>query len=97
MTPNEVNSTNEKYLFDTVFNKLKIFRKPKFKVGDNVRISKYKHIFEKCYTSNYTTEIFKIKHVRNTNPKTYILEDYEDHDIKSHFYELIYNYIINNI
>ena len=39
--------TNEKHLLDTVFNNLKLFRKPKFKVGDNVYISKYKHRFEK--------------------------------------------------
>ena len=42
MKPNKVNSTNEKHLLDTVFNNIKIFRKPKFKVGDNVCISKYK-------------------------------------------------------
>lgn len=87
MTPNEVDASNEKSLLETVYNNLKIFKKPKFKVGDAVRISKYKHVFEKGYTPNWTTEIFKIKTVRNTNPKTYILEDYEKHEIKGGFYE----------
>ena len=60
MIPNEVNSTNEKYLFDSVFNNLKIFGKPKFKVGNNVRIRKFKHVFEKGYTANWTTANFKL-------------------------------------
>ena len=34
---------------------------PKFKVGDHVRISKYKNIFAKCYTPNWSEEIFVIK------------------------------------
>ena len=33
-------------------------RDPKFKVGDYVRISKYKNIFAKGYTSNWSDEIF---------------------------------------
>ena len=33
---------------------------PKFKVGDHVRISKYKNIFAKCYTPNWSKEIFVI-------------------------------------
>ena len=31
---------------------------PKFKVGDDVRISKYKIIFGKCYVSNWSEEVF---------------------------------------
>lgn len=87
MKPNQVNSLNEKSLLDTVYNNLKVFKRPKFKVGDNVRISKYKHVFEKGYTPNWTTEIFKVKTVRNTNPNTYILKDYKGHDIKGGFYD----------
>ena len=34
---------------------------PKFKVGDHVRISKYKNIFAKGYTPNWSEEIFAIK------------------------------------
>ena len=36
---------------------------PKFKVGYNVRISKYKNIFAKGYTLNWPEEIFVIKKV----------------------------------
>ena len=39
---------------------------PKFKVGDYVRISKYKNIFAKGYTQNWSEEVFVIKKVKNT-------------------------------
>ena len=45
---------------------------PKFKVGDYVRISKYKNIFSKGYMPNWSEEIFVIKKIKNTVPWTYI-------------------------
>ena len=45
-----------------------INKHPKFKVGDTVRISKYKNIFAKGYTPNWSEEIFVIKKVKNTVP-----------------------------
>ena len=44
---------------------------PKFKVGDNVRISKYKNIFTKGYTPNWSEEVFIISKIKNTGPWTY--------------------------
>ena len=43
---------------------------PKFQVGDDVRISKYKNIFTKGYTPNWSEEVFVIKKVKNTVPWT---------------------------
>ena len=43
---------------------------PKFKVGDHVRISKYKNIFAKGYMPNWSEEVFVIKKVKNTVPWT---------------------------
>ena len=43
----------------------------KFKVGDRVRITKYKNIFSKGYTENWTKEIFVIDSELKTNPWTY--------------------------
>ena len=43
------------------FNKDKIYKNPKFKVGDYVRISKYKNIFAKCYVPNCFEQMFIIK------------------------------------
>lgn len=63
-------------------------KKTKYRVGDVVRISKYKSIFEKGYTANYTTELFKIRKVNSTYPVTYILEDMNGQPIKGSFYEL---------
>ena len=49
---------------------------PKFKVGDQVRISKYKNIFAKGYTSNSSEEVFVIQKVKNTAvPWTYVVSD----------------------
>ena len=86
MPPIQVNYKNEKKLLNTVYNRLKLFKLSKFNVGDHVRISKYKHVFEKGYTPNWTTEIFTIKRVQNTYPATYILEDYRGNPIKGGFY-----------
>ena len=47
----------------------------KFKVGDRVRISKYKNIFAKGYTPNWSEEVFVIKKVKNTVPWTYVIKD----------------------
>ena len=40
----------------------------KFKVGDHERISKYKNIFAKGHTPNWSEEVFVIKDVKNTVP-----------------------------
>ena len=46
---------------------------PKFKIGDTVKISKYQNIFEKGYTSNWSDEVFVMKKVKNTVPKTLLM------------------------
>ena len=60
---------------------------PKFSVGDRVRITKKKDVFEKGYTTRWTEEIFKIKEILNTNPIIYILEDLKGEKIEGTFYE----------
>ena len=45
-------------------------KNPKFKIGDIVRISKYKTFFAKGYTPNWSEEVFVIKKVKNTVPWT---------------------------
>lgn len=87
MAPIEVNKKNETMLLNTVYNHIKIFPPSKYRVGDYVRISKYKNVFEKGYTPNYTTEIFRIKSIQVTNPVTYLLEDYAGNPIKGGFYK----------
>ena len=60
---------------------------PKFSVGDEVRITKKKKVFEKGYTTRWTEEIFTIKEIRETNPITYKLEDLKGEEIEGTFYE----------
>ena len=60
---------------------------PKFKVGDHVRISKYKNIFAKGYVPNWSEEIFVIKKVKNTVPWTYVTNNPNSEKIIGTFYE----------
>ena len=60
---------------------------PKFKVGDYVRISKYKNIFAKGYTPNWSEVIFLIENIKNTVPWTYVIYDLNDEEIIGTFYE----------
>ena len=60
---------------------------PKFKVGDRVRISKYKNIFAKGYIPNRSEEVFVIKKVKNTIPWTYVINDLNGEVIIITFYE----------
>ena len=59
----------------------------KFKVGNHVRIWKYKNIFAKGYTPNLSEEVFAIKKVKNTVPWAYVIHDLNGEDIVGTFYE----------
>ena len=59
----------------------------KFKIGDIVRISKYKNIFAKGYTPNWSEEVFVIKKVKNTVPWTYVINDLKGEKIVGTFYK----------
>ena len=60
---------------------------PKFKVGDHERISKYKNIFAKGYTPNWSDEVFVIKEVKNIVPWTYVINDLNGEEIIGTFYQ----------
>ena len=62
-------------------------KSPKFKVGDNVRISKNKNIFAKEYTPNWSEEGFVVNKVQNTVPWTYLMNNLNGEEIKGNFYE----------
>ena len=59
----------------------------RFKVGDRVRISKFKNIFAEGYTPNWSTEIFIVDKVNDTVPYTYNLKDSNDEEIVGSFYD----------
>ena len=60
---------------------------PKFKVGDHIRIAKYKNNFAKGYTPNWSEEIFVIKEIENTVPWMYVIHDLNGEEIIVTFYE----------
>lgn len=56
--------------------------KPKFKLGDRVRISKYKRTFEEGQKPNWTEEVFIIYGTIYSNPMAYILKELNGEDIE---------------
>ena len=50
----------------------------RFEVGDRVKISKFKNIFAKGYTTNWSKEIFIIDKINDTVPYTYSLKYLND-------------------
>ena len=62
-------------------------RHPKFKVGDNVRISKYKIIFAKGYIPDWSEEVFVVSKIKNTVLWTYVINDLNGGEITGTLYE----------
>ena len=60
---------------------------PKLKVADHVKTSKYKNIFAREYTSNWSEEVFLIKEIKNTVPWTYVTSVLNGEKIIGTFYE----------
>ena len=60
-------------------------KNPKFKIGDNVKISKHKKVFAKGYTPNWSEEVFVIKKVKNTVPWAYVVNDLNGEKLLEHF------------
>jgi len=91
MTPTEGSQKKNEKTLRTRFNEIiynKLYEhKPKFKVGEKVRISKAKGTFEKGYLPSWSYEVFKITKVRPTIPVTYEIEDLEGEPIIGTFYE----------
>ena len=64
-----------------------LIKKPKYKVGDRVRIIKKKRTFEKGFTTNWSEELFIVTMVKDTKPSTYEIEDLNGNAIQGTFYE----------
>ena len=79
MTPTEASKKeNEKQVLTNLY-EVEIYlkpKKPKFSIGDKVRLSKYKRrVFDKGYTLNWTEEVFVVDKVVLTKPVTYNVVD----------------------
>ena len=60
---------------------------PKCKVGDHVRMSKYKNIFAKIYTQNWSEEVFVVSKIKNTVPWAYTISDLNGEPTVGSYYE----------
>ncbi|XP_020296289.1 uncharacterized protein LOC109861170 [Pseudomyrmex gracilis] len=85
--PIDVTPASSERLLRTVYSNVKIAGPPRFRVGDPVRVSNYKIVFAKGYTTNWTTAVFRVKKVQQTAPATYLPEDYRGEPIAGKFYE----------
>ena len=85
---NTKHSTIKMKPIDVIDNKrVYIEKDSKFKVGDRVRIYKFKNIFAKGYTTKWSKEIFIVDKVNDTVPYTYNLKDLNDEEIIGSFYD----------
>ena len=62
-------------------------QKPKFYVGDFVRIVKKDKAFRKSYKQSFTDEVFEITGIPTLNPPTYSLVDGDNEPIQGKFYQ----------
>ena len=78
MKPADVNSSNKNAVWVSLYGSaLGELSLPKFRVGDTLRLSRYKSIFGKGYEANFTEEIFKVARVLGGDPNVYELEDHD--------------------
>ena len=82
MKPIDVGDNNKRVFIDEHNEK-----DSKFKVGDRVRVSRYKNIFAKGYAPNWSSEIFIVDKINDTVPYTYNLKDLNDEEIIGSFYD----------
>ena len=91
MTPTEARKKeNENKVFANLYGDLIYLKpkKPKFSIGDKVRLSKYKRrVFDKGYTPNWTEEVFVVDKVMLTKPVTYHIVDLLGEKVEGSFYE----------
>jgi len=89
MTPTKASmKVNEKAVFMNLYGDINPEPvKPKFSIGDKVRITKKKNIFEKGYTPRWTEEVFIVSQIQYTDPLTYKLTDCNGEEIQGSFYQ----------
>ena len=87
MTPLEASKKINENRIKQIYNFEKTNKIAKFKIGDHVRISLDKNIFEKSYETNWAEEIFVIYDVKYSNVPYYYLKDLNDEKLDGTFYE----------
>ena len=82
MKPEDVKNDNKRVYIDEHNEK-----DSRFEVGDRVRISKFKNIFAKGYTPNWSKEIFIVNKINDPVPYTYNIKDLNGEEIIGSFYD----------
>ena len=82
MKPKDIKNDNNRVYIDEHYKK-----SARYNVSGRVRISKFKNIFAKGYTPNWSTEIFVINKINDTVPYTYNLKDLNGEEIIGSFYD----------
>ena len=87
MTPIEGSKKVNENKIKNIYNFEKTKKPGKFKIGDRVRLSLEKNIFEKSYETNWTEEIFEIYDIKYSNVPCYYLKDLNNEKLDGTFYE----------
>ena len=89
MKPNDVNKSNELKLWMRLYlpTFLKAGKPPKYKIGDTVRITKYRKKFDKEHEMQWTQELHTIAKVIYALPMRYQIKDLKGEPITGSFYE----------
>ena len=82
------NVKNSDFLSILYSKPLREVRKPQFKIGDRVRISKYDLPFRKGYKPQFTQEVFEIVAISSRKTPTYTKKDQQDEIIRGRFYQI---------
>jgi hypothetical protein len=91
MCPTEVNNDNIMTVWQNLYGrkekKVHVTEYPLLQVGDHVRITRYKHVFQKGYETNWSDEIFVIDTIIRRSPwVVYTLKDLENEPVTGTFY-----------
>ena len=87
--PNNVTSQNENVVRKNLYPKIKKEKQHSrqlFNIGDSVRITKKKNIFQKGYEKSWSHEVFTVSQIKDTYPITYGIKDYKGNLIEGSWY-----------
>ena len=85
LAPNQVKKSEESFLVS--LQNCNVIKKPKFKLGQHVRIWRKIDLFHRGYRIQFTEEVFQIAAVESLNPPIYSLRDCNNQMIQGNFYE----------
>lgn len=87
MKPNDINEKNAQAVWDKLYTPIPTPKKPKYRVGDQVRLALKKEVFDRGYLASFSDEIFDIALVNKTDPPTYVLKRNDGSFFKGKIYE----------